>query len=620
MCGIAGYYTYANTFNSSELNYVGESISLRGPEYQGVFSDEVCGLVHRRLKIIDLSDDSNQPMASEDGRYQMVYNGEVYNYDEIRREQQISVQTTSDTEIVLKSLIANGIEAVESFNGMFAIALYDTLEKKLLLIRDRMGVKPLYYYWDGTNFAFASEIKALLRFNFINRNKSINYLALNQFLHLGYTGIEYTIYNNIYKCPAGSFLEVSDKNLSIQSYWKTCDCVQPETIDDVYSAKEILRDLVEQSVRYRLKSDVPYGTFLSGGIDSSLVTAVAQRNLNTRLNTFTIAFAENKYDESKYAKQVAEYLGTDHHEMVVTHKEASQLIPSILDTFDEPFADSSAIPTMLVSKLAKTKATMILSGDGGDELFMGYGAYNWASRLESPYIKFFRKPLSFASKFGTSRIKRAGTVLNYSAEDQKPSHIFSQEQYLFSRKEIQHLLNADFYTDFCLQNEVASVARPLSAAENQALFDMNYYLREDLLPKVDRSSMKYSLEVRVPLLDYNIVEFALNVNENLKVHNGTQKYLLKQVLYDYVPAHLFDRPKWGFSIPLCNWLKKDLHYLIDDYLNENLIEQFGLFNKKYVRSLVCKFENGHNDYLYNRIWQLILVQKFMIDKFFKNGK
>ena len=614
MCGIAGYYSVRNVFSSKELERVGESISSRGPEHQGIFSDDIVGLVHRRLKIIDLSDDSNQPMFSEDGRYVIVYNGETYNYDDIRREQQIPVKTSSDTEIVLKSLISNGIEAVEYFNGMFAIALYDTLEKKLLVIRDRMGVKPLYYYWDGQNFAFASEIKALLQLNFITQNKSLDYTALNTLLHLGYSGTEFTFYKNIFKVPAGSFIEVTASGMEIHSYWSTYNVIQNETVDDLYSAKEILRDLVEQSIRYRLKSDVPYGTFLSGGIDSSLVTAVAQRNLSTKLNTFTIAFAENKYDESRYAKKVADYLSTNHTEMVVTQKEAAQLIPSILDTFDEPFADSSAIPTMLVSKLAKTKATMILSGDGGDELFMGYGAYQWAKRLENRKVQLLRKPMYLASKLGNSRIKRAGTVLNYPDEMHIPSHIFSQEQYLFSRNEISSLLLPEAREEIVL-NEFPQVARTLSATENQALFDINYYLREDLLTKVDRASMKYSLEVRVPLLDFNIVEFALNLNEKLKIHNETSKYLLKQVLYEYIPSELFDRPKWGFSIPLCEWLHKDLHCLIEDYLNENLISKTNVFNPKMVRSLVKKFENGRNDYLYNRLWQIILVQKFLDEKF-----
>lgn len=616
MCGFAGYYSLFNSFSNNELESVGGSIASRGPDYQGVYSDERVGLVHRRLKIIDLSDDANQPMLSDDGRYVMVYNGEVYNYDDIRREQQIPVKTSSDTEIVFKTLISDGIDAVETYNGMFAIAFYDTKEKKMLLIRDRMGVKPLYYFWDGTNFAFASEIKALLEFHFIKKNKSINYTALNEFLHLGYTGIEGTIYTNIYKVPAGSYIEVSENGINIQSYWSTYNCIQPETIDDLYSAKEILRDLVEQSVRYRLKSDVPYGTFLSGGIDSSLVTAVAQKNLSTRLNTFTIAFAENKYDESQYARQVAEYLGTNHTEMTVTQKDALNLIPSILDTFDEPFADSSSIPTMLVSKLAKTQATMILSGDGGDELFMGYGAYRWAERLQKQSIKLLYKPLSFLLRQGNSWSKRGGNVLNYTNTENIPSHIFSQEQCLFSRKEISSILNPDLVRDIHL-NEYPEVARTLSAGENQALFDMNYYLREDLLPKVDRSSMKYSLEVRVPLLDYTIVEFALNLNEKLKVHGETQKYLLRQVLYDYVPSNLFVRPKWGFSIPLEKWLQTDLSFLIDDYLNENLILKIGIFNPKEIRKLIRKFKNGRNGYMYNRIWQMILIQKFMIDKFNK---
>ena len=238
MCGFAGYYSLFNSFSNNELESVGGSIASRGPDYQGVYSDERVGLVHRRLKIIDLSDDANQPMLSDDGRYVMVYNGEVYNYDDIRREQQIPVKTSSDTEIVFKTLISDGIDAVETYNGMFAIAFYDTKEKKMLLIRDRMGVKPLYYFWDGTNFAFASEIKALLEFNFIKKNKSINYASLNEFLHLGYTGIEGTIYTNIYKVPAGSYIEVSENGINIQSYWSTYNCIQPETIDDFYSAKE----------------------------------------------------------------------------------------------------------------------------------------------------------------------------------------------------------------------------------------------------------------------------------------------------------------------------------------------------------------------------------------------
>ncbi|MCQ2606199.1 MAG: asparagine synthase (glutamine-hydrolyzing) [Bacteroidales bacterium] len=613
MCGIAGYYSVDNSFIFSELDTVGKSITSRGPEYQGTYSDDRVGLVHRRLKIIDLSDESNQPMFSDDRRYVIAYNGEVYNYDEIRRCLRGQMHTKSDTEVVLKSLIEYGLEAIADFNGMFAIALYDSIEKKLLLIRDRMGVKPLYYYWDGKNFAFASEIKALLQFNTISKNKTINYSALNQFLHLGYSGVDETIYNGIFKLPAGSYMEVTETGIHIEKYWSPQDCITKDTVDELYSAKEILRDLVEQSVRYRLRSDVPYGTFLSGGIDSSLVTAVAQRNLSTRLKTFTIGFAESKFDERTHAKEIAEYLGTDHTELVVTEKDALALVPRILDIYDEPFADSSAIPTLMVSQLAKTQTTMVLSGDGGDELFMGYGAYTWAERLQKPLVQAFHKPISLVLGCGNSWSKRASKVVNYPDKERLQSHIFSQEQYLFSQKEIASLVSKEFVHDFVVPQE-SELARELSAKEKQALFDMNYYLREDLLTKVDRASMHHSLEVRVPLLDYTIVEFALNLNENLKVHNGVQKYLLKQVLYDYVPAHLFARPKWGFSIPLCKWLHTDLHYLIDEYLSETALAKTGIFSQKKVRSLIRQFNNGRNDYVYNRIWQLILVQKFLLEK------
>lgn len=614
MCGIAGYFSVDKLFSKSELSVVGESIAHRGPEYQGVFADEFVGLVHRRLKIIDLSSAANQPMVSEDGRYVIVYNGEVYNYDDLRRERGMAVSTSSDTEVVLNLLIQDGLEAPLSFNGMYAIAFYDTYAKELVLIRDRMGVKPLYYYWDGSSFAFASEIKALLSFNYIKKNKTVSYESLNTFLHIGYCGQEDTIYSHIHKLPAGSIMKITRAGVHTTSYWDSYSCIREDCVSDYYQAKEILRDLVEQSVRYRLRSDVPFGTFLSGGVDSSLVTAVAQRNLSQRLQTFTISFEDAKHDESSYAKAVADYLGTDHTELLVTENEAKELIPTLIQTFDEPFADSSAIPTMLVSQLAKRSSTMILSGDGGDELFMGYGAYIWARRLENKWIKMFRKPLYAISQCGNSWSKRGGAVLAYETEETKPSHIFSQEQNLFSRKEIKAALNPEFFREISLRYEHVRSHRQLSASENQSLFDINYYLREDLLPKVDRSSMKYSLEVRVPLLDYTIVEFALNLNEDLKLHGNTQKYLLKQVLYDYIPAQLFDRPKWGFSMPLCKWLQKDLHFLIDDYLNNDLILKHRIFNPSYVQKIVRKFETGRYDYLYNRIWQMILIHQFMEEK------
>jgi asparagine synthase (glutamine-hydrolysing) len=501
---------------------------------------------------------------------------------------------------------------------MFAIAIYDTVNQKLTLIRDRMGIKPLYYFWDGKNLAFASELKALLKLQFIQNQKSINYSALNEFLLLGYTGIHESIYNNIYKLPAGSYLEIDANSFNISPFWEIKNKIQKETITDYYQAKETLHDLVEASVRYRLKSDVPYGTFLSGGIDSSLVTAVAQRNLTSRLKTFTIGFADSKYNESNHAKKVADFLGTDHTELLVTEQDAIRLTHSILDIYDEPFADSSAIPTMLVSQLARTQVTMTLSGDGGDELFMGYGAYTWAKRLENPFLATFRKPIAAGMSLGNDWFKRGAKVLNYNNSENIPSHIFSQEQGFFTRNEISKLLSKDFVKPINLIEYPKSLARNFSATENQAFFDMNYYLKEDLLTKVDRASMQFSLESRVPLLDYNIVEFALNVDESLKIKDNTQKYLLKQVLYDYVPAEMFQRPKWGFSIPLKTWLKTDLRFLITDYLNPTLIAKHGIFNQNMVQSIIDKFLQHEQDHLYTRVWAMILVQRFFEETYPKS--
>ncbi|MBK8805241.1 MAG: asparagine synthase (glutamine-hydrolyzing) [Bacteroidales bacterium] len=611
MCGISGFYSETGVFTEQELLLMNDSLLHRGPENGGFHFDGFLGLAHRRLKIIDLSDNANQPMFSDDMSKTLVFNGEIYNYDSIRREQAWSVKTTSDTEILLKALQKWGTEVFEQLNGMFAFAYYDFASRELLLARDRMGIKPLYYFYDGQNLAFASELKALLMSPFIKSKASINKVAVNQFLHLGYIPEPLSIYENIFKLPVGSYLLFKNGVVTIKKYWDCTAIIEPEPISDYVQAKEILRDLITDSVRLRMRADVPFGTFLSGGIDSSLVTAVAQRNSSSAVKTFSIGFENNQFNESKYAKKVADYLKTDHHEFLVTENDAKMLIPELLSSFDEPYADSSAIPTMLVSRLAKQHVTMTLSGDGGDELFMGYGAHLWADRLGKPTVKNFRHIAAFMFSMLNNRYKRIGELLDYKNTDFLPSHIFSQEQYLFSRTQISGLLNKDYYHSFDLGFKKESAQRNLTAMESQALFDLLYYLPGDLLTKVDRASMKYALEVRVPLLDYNIVSFALNLAPELKVKNGVQKFLLKEVLYDFIPAQLFNRPKWGFSIPLCSWLKKDLSYLITDYLSSAVIEKHGVVNYQTVQLLKKRFATGKCDYLYNRLWLLIVLHIFL---------
>lgn len=611
MCGIAGFYSLQTNFSPNDLHSMVQSIVHRGPDNEGMYINGHVGLAHRRLSIIDLSENANQPMFSDCGHYVIVYNGEIYNFDDIRREFRWNLKTSSDTEVLLHALISFQERALEMLNGMFAFAMYDKHEDSLFIARDRAGKKPLYYYWDGNNFTFASELKSILAVDQISEKLKLNYVAINEFLHLGYIPEPHSIYENIYKLPAGSYLRLQKGVLHISKYWDVKDKFEKDLISDEYQAKEMLRDLVNASVRMRLKADVPYGTFLSGGIDSSLVTAFAQHNLNKKLNTFSIGFDHDKHDESKFARKVADYLGTDHHEFIVSANDASDLVPTLLNSFDEPYADSSAIPTMLVSKLARHHVTMVLTGDGGDELFHGYGAYNWANRLSSPLLQTFRMPVSIGLSLLNSRMKRIGEMMDYGKLVNIPGHIFSQEQCLFSRKQVKEIVNPEFFSEILLDEHPYISNRVLTPAENQSLFDFQYYLRDDLLPKVDRSTMKYSLEARVPLLDYNIIEFAVNLSPDLKIKDGEQKYLLKQLLYDYVPSHFFNRPKWGFSIPLKDWLKNDLRYLVEDYLSDELIKKYNIVDLKQTQKLKKAFFSGKNDYLYNRLWLLIVLHMFL---------
>jgi asparagine synthase (glutamine-hydrolysing) len=557
-------------------------------------------------------------MYAHNGRYVMVYNGEVYNFKEIEKELRFTnydlrFQTSSDSEVILEAFSILGSDFVHKLNGMFAIAIYDKVEKSYYFFRDRVGIKPLYYYWDGHNFAFASELKALKKVEFINKNISIDFVAVNEYLHLGYIPEPHSIYKNIYKFPSGSWAKLSSKGLEIKKYWNIDDKISDKLITDENEAKEILKELLISSVKYRMISDVPFGTFLSGGIDSSLVTAIAQSLSNNPVKTFNIRFEDSKYDESLYAKAISKFLGTDHHEYTVTEKDAIDLIPELNNIYDEPFADSSALPTLLVSKMAKQNVTMALSGDGGDELFMGYGAYRWAERLDKPLIHAFRSPIQKTLSLLNNRCKRAAHLFENVPQENSCSHIFSQEQYLFSRSEIKKILTPEFYREFKL-DENPVLKRNLTASEKQSLFDLKYYLKDDLLVKVDRASMYHSLETRVPLLDYRIVEFAYNLHPSLRCKNGISKYLLKKVLYDFVPQKYFDRPKWGFAVPLQKWMKTDLSYIIDENLSSERLGRTTIFNTKPISEIIKQYRDFNNNFLYNRLWELVLLQKLLNDR------
>lgn len=635
MCGIAGYFSPESRFSREELIAMTDSLSHRGPDFGGYYEDGPCGLGHRRLSIIDLSDRANQPMVSANNRYVIIYNGEVYNFQEIGAQLKsgyadspVHFRTSSDTEVILEAFARQGTSFLQHLNGMFAIAIYDNQEKELYLFRDRLGIKPLFYYWDGKNFAFSSELKSLKKIKKLDFE--INEKAIKEFLHLGFIPAPSTIYKNFFKLESGCWMKVSKSGLSKNRYWAPQNKLSNTLVSDKEQAMVKLSDIIMSSVQYQLKSDVPFGVFLSGGIDSSLITAQAVSLSSVKVKTFSIGFEENSHSESEYAKAVARYLNTEHHEFIVSYKDAIELIDTVLDIYDEPLADSSSIPTMMVSKLAKEYVTVTLSGEGGDELFFGYGSHLWAQRLNNPMLMASRKVLSAGFSKLSSRYKRIAQLLNFDAETDLKCHIFSQEQYFFTEKEIDALLinkNQEKislsidndYSHFLRAQDPTSYPdslrvkeRKLTAMEQQALFDLNNYMQDDLLTKVDRASMHFSLETRVPYLDHRLVEMVLNIHPSLKYRNGVSKYILKEILYQYIPKQLFDRPKQGFAIPLNKWLRKELSYLIDEYLSEECVQRYNVVDYKSVKELITQFRSGV-DYLYNRIWVLIVLHRWLIN-------
>jgi asparagine synthase (glutamine-hydrolysing) len=615
MCGIAGFISI-EPVHRCEIEHMTNALLHRGPDAQGIYWHDsgTIALGHTRLSIIDLNAESNQPFYSASGRFVVTFNGEIYNFRALKKElterQGVSFKTSSDTEVIAEGFAVWNTALVNRLEGMFAVAIVDRIERKICLFRDRMGKKPLFYFHSPGLFAFASEIKSLLRHPSLQRQISLNQRCISTFLHLGYIPEPDTIYNHIHKFPAGHIGKINaDLNFKTDPYWKIHDHIHPREMDD-RAALDHLRVLLENAVCQRLISDVPLGAFLSGGTDSSLITAVATRHVSSPFKTFNIGFKESKFDERQYARAVAKRLGTDHSEYELSEMEAVDLVEIYTRHFDEPFADTSAIPTMLVSKFARKEVKVILTGDGGDELFHGYGSYLWADRLDTTFLKMFKNPLrTLLLASGNNRLQRISHLLEPAGQN-IPSHIFSQEQYFFSQRELNnHLLKPPFRNNAFTYDESFLGNKIVSPGERQALFDIQYYLKDDLLVKVDRASMYYALECRSPLLDHRVVEFAFSLNKNLKRRDGITKWLLKQLLTDYLPNDLVDRPKWGFSIPLGKWLRNDLHYLMDDFLNDQILELAGFVHIPYVRDLKKQFLSG-KDYLYNRLWVIIVLHKW----------
>jgi len=631
MCGIAGFAaSHKFTQLKNDLVNAVSSLSHRGPDDDGIWYDTAngIGLGHRRLAVIDLSSAGKQPMASDDQAAMIAYNGEVYNFQALRKtltQQGRRFQTDTDTEVIVNAYGEWGVNCLERLTGMFAIALWDRAKKRLLLARDRMGIKPLYYYFDGQTLLFASELKALMTFSAFRRD--IDEDALPLFLHYQYIPAPKSIFKNTYKLPPGSFAVFDGHQLTIDRYWHHPAITSSTKTVRTDDAVEQLNHLLTRCVADRLISDAPLGALLSGGIDSSMVVALMQKISAAPVQTFSIGFREPGYDEAPWAAQVARHLGTRHTELYASPADVLNLIPRLPEIYDEPFADASAIPTLLVSRLARSKVTVALSGDGGDELFCGYVRYQSTAAMADVFKKAplrVRRNLARLLSYLPSQwiangyqpwcrfLPQRFQVANFSDKWEKLIRILDknslQEIYrmtisLWSDPELHHLINrqrpAGIYENCFEQSKTwPTLARMMYT-------DQRTYLPDALLTKVDRASMSVALEVRVPLLDHRIVEFSATLPEHLKYWNGTGKRLLQKLLARYVPRHLFERPKMGFGVPLDRWLRHELKDLLTDYLSYDRLKREGVFNPSAVERKIKAHVTGRSNEQY-RLWTLLM--------------
>jgi asparagine synthase (glutamine-hydrolysing) len=507
---------------------------------------------------------------------------------------------------------------VLKLHGMFAIIMFDKDKQELTLFSDRAGVKPLYWFFKDGLFLFGSELKSLCTHPRFERK--LNFKALSLFLQFGYVPQPLSIYQNTHKMSSGHFLKLDLSSAAIQKekYWEVFSAyVSEKSTKKESKILEDLDTLISSACNYRMVSDVPVGVFLSGGYDSSLVTAMVQKESSQKIKTFTIGFEEEKFNEAIYAKQVADHLGTDHHEYLCSQKEALNLIEELPDIWDEPFADSSAIPTYLVSKLARNQVVVSLSADGGDELFGGYEKYQSADKYFNLFQKYPIKNIVF-QVMDPLRDHVAVKILSESK-----LHIY--DNFLKTKESKDSISNLEAYQKFFFDNEIKKLSshlessslysgdtQQLNAIENpldqMMAYDYATYQADDILTKVDRATMAHGLEGREPLLDYRLIDYVGKIPTHLKLKGGVKKYLLKEITHRYLPKSLMDRPKMGFSVPLVTWLKNDLHYLIDDFLCEAYIKDQGIFHWEQISKMVKLFENRGDINYANRIWNLLVFQ------------
>ena len=625
MCGILGFIS--KTDQPNILTEMLEVQKHRGPDDQGIYIDKETGvhLGHNRLSVLDLSKRGHQPFQTTDGQLAIVYNGEIYNFKQIREElQRLGYEFTSstDTEVVLISYQVWGMACLQKFIGMFAFTILDKPNKKLILVRDRAGVKPLYYYHNATNFLFSSELKSFCCHpSFI---KKLNKEVLPHFFQNGYIPAPYCIFENCMKVDPGSYVEydLTKRTLKTHYYWKVEDHYNnapPQNSEEGILAR--LEKILEDAIDLRMVSDVPVGIFLSGGYDSSLVTSVLAKKYGNTLNTFTIGFEDEAFNEANQAREIAEYLGTNHKEFYVKSSDLLELINQFPLVYDEPFGDSSALPTMLLSKLARKDVKVILSADGGDEIFFGYSKYAFLTKysflLKNGLLaKILRAainniPIKLAD-IANSLLPRMWRNTNFryklnkfvrAINSRNTKEMFLNASSHVDESEVSKILNN---SSSSIENAKYFCGKSFSFADNMMVSDYKNFLCDDVLTKVDRATMSVGLEGREPLLDHRIIEFVASVPHELKFKKNKSKYLLRQVLYKNLPPNLVDKPKTGFDVPLDLWLKSDLNFLVEKYFTIEKLSK-SIFNVDAVLNLKTQL-NQNKEVNIHLVWYILVFQ------------
>lgn len=624
MCGITGIFAFnlVGKFNRVHVTAATMALNKRGPDFQDIYTDEWVGLGHRRLSIIDTSECGNQPMWDESKRYGIVFNGEIFNYLELRNEllaNGVQFKSNSDTEVLLNLFIREKENCLKRLNGFFSFCIYDKQEQSFFVARDRYGIKPLLYVFDEDKFLFASEMKSILQYGI---EKAIDYTSLYTYFQLNYIPAPATIFQSVKKLMPGHYLKIQRQKIDEGVYYTIPVNKSQETNIGYDQAKEKLKQLLEDSVKRRLVSDVPLGAFLSGGIDSSVITALASKH-KPDLHTFSIGFRDEKFfDETEYAKLVAKHFKTEHTVFSLTNDDLYSHVNNILDYIDEPFADSSAINVFILSKETRKHATVALSGDGADELLAGYNKHAAFHRIinkgvkeqavaalapfwnalpksrSNPLANKARQFARFAEGMKLSSKERYWKWAGYAGEDEAMN--------VFNDYSKQHIVRDEYHQR---KGKLLSTIPEKESINDILLTDMLLVLPNDMLTKVDLMSMAQGLEVRVPFLDYTVVDFIFSLPDSYKITPQLRKRVLQDAFKDVLPTELHNRPKKGFEVPLLKWFRREMKSLImDDLLSEKFIQQQNIFDYNEIKKLKTQLFSSNPGDIHARIWALIVFQ------------